>query len=119
MYYNKLNYLTWHIKIKCNLTIAFARNMRRVIVDVDVGIDDFLAVLLLLCADIKNEIKLEAITCTMGNADVDNVCRNVVKLLEVTNRTDVSNKKLSLGDHIKISLDRSHYCFILVYTRNS
>lgn len=67
--------------------------MRRVVVDVDVGVDDFLAILMLLYAEKKNEIKIEAIICTMGNADVEDVCKNVVKLLEITRRTDVSNNK--------------------------
>lgn len=66
--------------------------MRRVIVDVDVGVDDFLAILLLLYAEIKRQIKIEAIICTMGNTDVENVCKNVVKLLEITRRTDVSTR---------------------------
>lgn len=65
--------------------------MRRVIVDVDVGVDDFLALLLLLNAEKKQQIKIEAIICSMGNADVEDVCKNVVKLLEITKRIDVSN----------------------------
>lgn len=68
--------------------------MRRVIVDVDVGVDDFLAILLLLYAEKKQQIKIEAIICTMGNADVEDVCKNVVKLLEITRRTDVSNESM-------------------------
>lgn len=64
--------------------------MRRVIVDVDVGVDDFLAILLLLYAEKKCQIKIEAIICTMGNAGVEDVCKNVIKLLEITKRTDVS-----------------------------
>lgn len=62
---------------------------RRVIVDVDVGSDDFLALWMLLKADKKQQVKIEAIICTMGNTSVENVCKNVARLLEITKRTDV------------------------------
>lgn len=63
---------------------------RKVIVDVDAGVDDCLALLILLQAENQNEVKIEAIVCSTGNTSVENVCKNVVRLLEITNRTDVS-----------------------------
>lgn len=64
--------------------------MRRAILDVDVGVDDFLAVLILLNAEKKAEVKIEAIVCSVGNTTVENVCKNVVRLLELAKSTHVS-----------------------------
>lgn len=63
---------------------------RKVILDVDAGVDDCLALLVLLYAEKQREVKIEAIVCSKGNTSVENVCKNVVRLLELTNRTDVS-----------------------------
>ena len=67
-------------------------NFKHVIVDVDVGSDDAMALLVLFYAERKGLIKIEAICCTMGNTSVENVCKNVVRLLETVGRTDVSSK---------------------------
>lgn len=78
--------------------------MKRIILDVDVGTDDAIAILLLLYADAKKTIKIEAITCVNGNTDVDHVVRNTVRLLEAAKRTDVS---------ISIILDTFKFMFTL------
>lgn len=62
----------------------------RVILDVDVGTDDYMAMLVLLEADRLRQVKIEAVVCSMGNTTIDNVCVNVVRLLELVGRTDVS-----------------------------
>ena len=62
----------------------------RVVVDVDVGTDDYLALLVLLHADGRGDIKIEGIVCTAGNTSLVNVCVYVVRLLETVGRTDVS-----------------------------
>lgn len=64
-------------------------NPDRIIVDVDVGLDDAAALFLLLHADTSGKIKIEAITCVNGNTNLDNVITNVLRLLELANRTDV------------------------------
>ncbi|KAJ3650753.1 hypothetical protein Zmor_016833 [Zophobas morio] len=61
----------------------------RVVVDVDVGTDDYLALLVLLHADGRGDIKIEGIVCTAGNTTIENVCVNVVRLLETVGRTDI------------------------------
>ncbi|KAF7284010.1 nucleoside hydrolase-like [Rhynchophorus ferrugineus] len=63
--------------------------MRRVIVDVDVGSDDYLAILILLYAEKLNKVRVEAITCTSGNTNIHNVIKNTVRLLELIGRTDI------------------------------
>ena len=59
----------------------------KVIVDVDTGIDDATALLLLLSRD---DVEVLAITCVSGNVDVDKVCINTLRVLKVCGRTNVS-----------------------------
>ncbi|KAJ8966092.1 hypothetical protein NQ317_008767 [Molorchus minor] len=66
-----------------------ASEIKRVIVDVDVGVDDYLALLILLHAEKAGKLKIEAIVCSMGNTTVENVLKNVVRLLEIEKRTDI------------------------------
>ncbi|CAG9824486.1 unnamed protein product [Phaedon cochleariae] len=63
--------------------------MKRIIVDVDAGTDDYLALLLLLKADQEQHIKIEAITCSAGNTSLENVINNVARLLQLVRRTDI------------------------------
>lgn len=67
---------------------------KRIIIDVDAGTDDYLALLLLLHAEKNGNVKIEAICCSMGNTSLENVVKNVVRLLETVGRTDVSIKKV-------------------------
>ncbi|HVQ22709.1 MAG TPA: nucleoside hydrolase, partial [Candidatus Saccharimonadia bacterium] len=57
-----------------------------IILDVDTGIDDSLA-LLYACA--SPEAELVAVTCVAGNIDLDNVQRNTRAVLELGGRADV------------------------------
>nr|XP_022909486.1 uncharacterized protein LOC111420674 [Onthophagus taurus] len=63
--------------------------MKRIILDCDVGTDDALALLILLKADQEKLVKIEAICCSMGNTSIENVCINVMRLLQITKRTDI------------------------------
>lgn len=68
---------------------------KRVIVDVDVGTDDYLALLILFHAEKSGLVKVEAICCANGNTSIDNVTKNVVRLLETIGRTDVRHTLLT------------------------
>lgn len=57
----------------------------KVIIDCDAGIDDAQAIMIAL----SQEVDILAITCTSGNVDVDKVSKNVLKILEVCERTDI------------------------------
>ncbi|PSN55432.1 hypothetical protein C0J52_05686 [Blattella germanica] len=61
----------------------------KVIVDVDAGVDDAMALMLLLAADNQKIIKILGITCSHGNTSVKNVCVNVLRLLGTMNRFDI------------------------------
>lgn len=55
--------------------------MQKLIIDTDPGIDDALALLLALSA--KSELEVEAITTVNGNVGVDQVTKNVFRILDV------------------------------------
>jgi purine nucleosidase len=57
-----------------------------VLLDVDPGIDDALAMLLALSSP---EVCVEAVTVVAGNVDVDQGVENALKVLELAGRTDV------------------------------
>ncbi len=57
-----------------------------VILDVDTGVDDAMALLL---AALHPDLDLRAVTCVGGNATVDNVVRNSMTVLDVAGRLDV------------------------------
>jgi pyrimidine-specific ribonucleoside hydrolase len=57
-----------------------------VILDVDTGVDDACALLL---AALHPGLQLRGVTCVGGNAGVDDVVRNTLKVLDTAGRTDV------------------------------
>jgi purine nucleosidase len=59
---------------------------RRVILDVDTGIDDMIA---LLIAATSPEINLRGVTCVAGNVEIHHVARNTGKILRMVGRGDV------------------------------
>lgn len=68
---------------------------RYVIIDVDAGCDDAWAILMLIKAEEKMNIKILAITCVAGNTTLDNVTRNVARILQTAKRTDVNTINLT------------------------
>ena len=57
-----------------------------VVLDVDTGVDDACALLL---AALHPALDLRAVSCVGGNAPVDDVVRNTLRVLETAGRTDV------------------------------
>jgi len=57
-----------------------------IILDIDTGVDDACALLL---AALHLDLELRAVTCVSGNASVDDVVRNTLKVLDVAGRRDV------------------------------
>lgn len=59
---------------------------KKLLVDVDCGVDDAQAIMLALAAP---NVKLLGITCVHGNTTVENVCKNALRVLQVCNRLEV------------------------------
>ncbi|KAG5314015.1 IUNH hydrolase, partial [Acromyrmex insinuator] len=62
---------------------------RNIIVDCDAGIDDALALIVLLASHTTKRLNIKAITCVNGNTKVSNVVRNVFRTLHVCDCTDI------------------------------
>jgi len=61
----------------------------RLILDVDTGIDDSLAILYAVASDALGEVDLRAVTCVSGNVDARQVAENTRAVLELVGRDDV------------------------------
>src|SRR5688572_33061093 len=67
------------------------------ILDVDTGIDDALAILL-ACA--SPEVELLAVTCVSGNVAAGQVARNTLAVLDLAGRSDV---EVALGREVPLA----------------
>lgn len=68
---------------------------KKVIIDTDCGIDDAQAIMMALAAP---NIEVVGVTCVFGNAAVEHVCQNVLRVLSVCDHKGVSLLKLYLKD---------------------
>lgn len=59
---------------------------KKLLVDVDCGVDDAQAIMLALAAP---NVELLGITCVHGNTTVENVCKNTLRVLQACNRLEV------------------------------
>uniref|UniRef100_A0A4W3JKQ5 Inosine/uridine-preferring nucleoside hydrolase domain-containing protein n=2 Tax=Callorhinchus milii TaxID=7868 RepID=A0A4W3JKQ5_CALMI len=56
------------------------------LMDVDCGVDDAQAIMMALAAP---NVQLLGITCCHGNTPIDNVCKNVLRVLKVCHRMEI------------------------------
>ncbi|KAM4689330.1 nucleoside hydrolase-like [Discoglossus pictus] len=56
------------------------------VIDVDCGTDDAQAIMMAIAAP---NVKILGITCVGGNTPLDNVCKNVLRVLKLCNRSDI------------------------------
>lgn len=61
--------------------------MKKLILDVDTGVDDAEAIMMALA---HPNVKILGITCSHGNTPVENVLKNTLRVLKVCDRLDVS-----------------------------
>lgn len=60
---------------------------KKVILDVDTGVDDAQAIMLALA---DPDVEILGITCCHGNTPLENVLKNTLRVLKVCDRLDVS-----------------------------
>lgn len=90
---------------------TFARSINaseKIVIDTDAGADDAVAILLTLKSECKG-IKVLAITCSYGNTYMENVATNVLKILTVANRSDVSILNFLIIPHVTCAGISSRY----------
>lgn len=59
---------------------------KKLLIDVDCGVDDAQAIMIALAA---LNVEVLGITCVYGNTVVENVCKNVLRVLQVCDRLEV------------------------------
>ncbi|KAM7012798.1 inosine-uridine preferring nucleoside hydrolase [Tautogolabrus adspersus] len=79
---------------------------KQVIIDTDCGIDDAQAIMMALAAP---NIQIVAITCVFGNAAVEHVCQNVLRVLSVCERQGIPVFKGSGGPLVGASIPISDH----------
>ncbi len=67
--------------------MATVQQKRKFVIDCDAGTDDAAAIIMALAS---KDVEVVAITCVVGNTHLDNVTTNVLKVLKLCNRLDVS-----------------------------
>ena len=67
-----------------------SKSRRKWVIDTDAGLDDAHAILIALAH--RSDVDVVAITTSGGNTGLDHVVTNVLRILKVTGRSDVSIK---------------------------
>ncbi|KAK7153844.1 hypothetical protein R3I94_007259 [Phoxinus phoxinus] len=60
--------------------------MKKLLVDVDCGVDDAQALMMALAVP---DVQILGITCVHGNTSIENVCKNVLRVLKVCKRLEI------------------------------
>ncbi|XP_053733044.1 inosine-uridine preferring nucleoside hydrolase [Synchiropus splendidus] len=63
-----------------------SRMQKKLLLDVDCGVDDAQAIMLVLAAP---HVQLLGVTCVHGNTTVENVCKNTLRVLQACDRLEV------------------------------
>lgn len=63
-----------------------SRMKKKLLLDVDCGVDDAQAIMMALAAP---GVEVMGITCVHGNTSVENVCKNVLRVLQACSRFEV------------------------------
>uniref|UniRef100_A0AAV2K1Z2 Sodium/hydrogen exchanger n=1 Tax=Knipowitschia caucasica TaxID=637954 RepID=A0AAV2K1Z2_KNICA len=81
---------------------ASANMSKKLLLDVDCGVDDAQAIMLALAAP---RVDILGITCVHGNTSVENVCKNTLRVLKVCNKLEIpvfkGASKSILGHEVK------------------
>ncbi|MGH0161166.1 UNVERIFIED_CONTAM: hypothetical protein FKN15_040653 [Acipenser sinensis] len=67
------------------LTRGKHKMTKKLLIDVDCGVDDAQAIMMALAAP---DVQILGITCVHGNTSIDNVCKNVLRVLKICKRLE-------------------------------
>ncbi|XP_031150125.1 inosine-uridine preferring nucleoside hydrolase isoform X2 [Sander lucioperca] len=79
---------------------------KKLLVDVDCGVDDAQAIMLALAAP---NVELLGITCVHGNITVENVCKNTLRVLQACNKLEIPVFKGAAKPILGNSLNAGHF----------
>ncbi|XP_060944739.1 inosine-uridine preferring nucleoside hydrolase isoform X2 [Limanda limanda] len=79
---------------------------KKLLVDVDCGVDDAQAIMLALAAP---NVELLGVTCVHGNTTVDNVCKNALRVLQACNRLEIPVFKGAAKPILGNTIDAGHF----------
>ncbi|XP_061925774.1 inosine-uridine preferring nucleoside hydrolase isoform X1 [Entelurus aequoreus] len=79
---------------------------KKLLVDVDCGVDDAQAIMLALVAP---NVDLLGVTCVHGNTTVENVCRNTLRVLQACERLDIPVFKGAAKPLLGNTIDAGHF----------
>lgn len=60
--------------------------VKKLLLDVDCGVDDAQAIMMALAVP---DVQILGITCVHGNTSIENVCKNVLRVLKACDRMEV------------------------------
>ncbi|XP_027020668.1 inosine-uridine preferring nucleoside hydrolase [Tachysurus fulvidraco] len=82
---------------------------KKLLIDVDCGVDDAQAIMMALAVP---DVQILGFTCVHGNSSIENVCKNVLRVLQACDRMEIpvfrGASKPLLGDSINASLFHGH-----------
>ncbi|KAL7385630.1 hypothetical protein ABVT39_025454 [Epinephelus coioides] len=79
---------------------------KKLLVDVDCGVDDAQAIMLALAAP---NVELLGVTCVHGNTTVENVCKNALRVLQACNKLEIPVFKGAAKPILGNSLSAGHF----------
>ncbi|XP_029386205.1 inosine-uridine preferring nucleoside hydrolase [Echeneis naucrates] len=87
-------------------TIPGTTMSKKLLVDVDCGVDDAQAIMMALAAP---NVELLGITCVHGNTTVENVCKNTLRILQVCNKLEIPVFKGAEKPILGSYMDAGHF----------
>lgn len=79
---------------------------KKLLIDVDCGVDDAQAIMIALAA---RNVQVLGITCVYGNTVVENVCKNVLRVLQVCGRQEIPVFKGATKPILGVTVDAGQF----------
>ncbi|XP_054471125.1 nucleoside hydrolase [Anoplopoma fimbria] len=79
---------------------------KKLLVDVDCGVDDAQAIMLALAA---SNVELLGVTCVQGNTTVENVCKNTLRVLQACSKLEIPVFKGAAKPILGDCIDAGHF----------
>ncbi|XP_034418138.1 inosine-uridine preferring nucleoside hydrolase [Cyclopterus lumpus] len=95
-----------HSSASSSHSVTGSTMRRKLLVDVDCGVDDAQAIMLALAAP---SVELLGITCVHGNTTVENVCRNTLRVLQACSKLEIPVFKGASKPILGVCINAGHF----------